>query len=230
MSNDLSLISLILDASLVVKAVMLLLLIASVASWAIIIEKSRLLKRATGAADEFEETFWSGSDVSEMYRELAESDDAHVGMAGIFESGYREFGRLREDRAISSEQIVEGSRRSMRVSQVREVERLEQNLAFLATVGSTSPYVGLFGTVWGIMTSFQALGNVQAATLALVAPGIAEALVATAMGLFAAIPAVIAFNRYADIVGRLEVRYDTFAEEFSAILQRHAAHLYRATP
>ena len=119
MSNDLSLISLILDASLVVKAVMLLLLIASVASWAIIIEKSRLLKRATGAADEFEETFWSGSDVSEMYRDLADSDEAHVGMAGIFESGYREFGRLREDRAISSEQIVEGSRRSMRVSQVR---------------------------------------------------------------------------------------------------------------
>lgn len=230
MTNDLSLISLILDASLVVKAVLLMLLIASVASWAIIIEKSRLLKRSTGAADEFEESFWSGSDVSELYRELAESEENQVGMAGIFESGYREFGRLRSDRAINADQIVEGSRRSMRVSQVREVERLEQNLAFLATVGSTSPYVGLFGTVWGIMTSFQALGNVQAATLALVAPGIAEALVATAMGLFAAIPAVIAFNRYADIVGRLEVRYDTFAEEFSAILQRHALHLSRVTP
>ena len=230
MTNDLSLISLILDASLVVKAVMLMLLIASVASWAIIIEKSRLLKRATGAADEFEESFWSGSDVSGLYRDLADAEEAQVGMAGIFESGYREFGRLRADRAINADQIVEGSRRSMRVSQVREVERLEQNLAFLATVGSTSPYVGLFGTVWGIMTSFQALGNVQAATLALVAPGIAEALVATAMGLFAAIPAVIAFNRYADIVGRLEVRYDTFAEEFSAILQRHALHLSRGTP
>ena len=230
MNNDLSLISLILEASLVVQAVLLLLLIVSVASWAIIIEKSRLLKRATGAADEFEEAFWSGGDVSEIYQELRESEESRVGMAGIFESGYREFGRLREDRAINADQIVEGSRRFMRVSQVREVERLEQNLAFLATVGSTSPYVGLFGTVWGIMSSFQALGNVQAATLALVAPGIAEALVATAMGLFAAIPAVIAFNRYADIVGRLEVRYDTFAEEFSAILQRHALHLARGTP
>ena len=230
MNNDLSLISLILEASLVVQAVLLMLLIVSVASWAIIIEKSRLLKRATGAADEFEEAFWSGGDVSEIYQELRESEESRVGMAGIFESGYREFGRLREDRAINADQIVEGSRRFMRVSQVREVERLEQNLAFLATVGSTSPYVGLFGTVWGIMSSFQALGNVQAATLALVAPGIAEALVATAMGLFAAIPAVIAFNRYADIVGRLEVRYDTFAEEFSAILQRHALHLARGTP
>ena len=230
MNNDLSLISLILEASLVVQAVLLLLLIVSVASWAIIIEKSRLLKRATGAADEFEEAFWSGGDVSEIYQELRESEESRVGMAGIFESGYREFGRLREDRAINADQIVEGSRRFMRVSPVREVERLEQNLSFLATVGSTSPYVGLFGPVWGIMSSFQALGNVQAATLALVAPGIAEALVATAMGLFAAIPAVIAFNRYADIVGRLEVRYDTFAEEFSAILQRHALHLARGTP
>ena len=223
MNNDLSLLSLILDASLVVKAVMLLLLIASVASWAIIIEKSRLLKQAVGAADEFEASFWSGGDVSEMYREITQDERSQMGMAGIFESGYREFGRLRQQAAINAEQVVEGSRRSMRVSQLREVDRLEQNLAFLATVGSTSPYVGLFGTVWGIMTSFQALGNVQSATIALVAPGIAEALVATAMGLFAAIPAVIAFNRYADKVGRLEVRYDTFMEEFSAILQRHAA-------
>ena len=223
MNNDLSLLSLILDASLVVKAVMLLLLIASVASWAIIIEKSRLLKQAMGAADEFEASFWSGGDVSEMYREITQDERPQMGMAGIFESGYQEFGRLRQQAAINAEQVVEGSRRSMRVSQLREVDRLEQNLAFLATVGSTSPYVGLFGTVWGIMTSFQALGNVQSATIALVAPGIAEALVATAMGLFAAIPAVIAFNRYADKVGRLEVRYDTFMEEFSAILQRHAA-------
>ena len=144
-------------------------------------------------------------------------------MAGIFESGFREFGKLNEQTAINAEQIVEGSRRSMRVSQMREVDRLEQHLAFLATVGSTSPYVGLFGTVWGIMNSFQSLGNMQSATLALVAPGIAEALIATAMGLFAAIPAVIAFNRYADKVGRLEVRYDTFMEEFSSILQRQAA-------
>ena len=230
MNSDLSIISLVLEASLVVKTVLLLLLLASVASWAIIIEKSRLLKQARGAADEFEESFWSGGDVSAMYREISKDEASRLGMAGIFESGYREFGRLSEQRAINAEQIVEGSRRSMRVSQVRELDRLENNLAFLATVGSTSPYVGLFGTVWGIMSSFQALGNVQSATLALVAPGIAEALVATAMGLFAAIPAVIAFNRYADIVGRLEIRYDTFAEEFSAILQRHAASLNGGQP
>ena len=230
MNSDLSFVSLILDASLVVKAVMLLLLLASIASWAVIIEKSRLLRQVTGAADAFEATFWSGGDVSKMYREITQDEESKLGMAGIFESGFREFGRLKQQGAINAEQIVEGSRRSMRVSQLREVDRLEQNLAFLATVGSTSPYVGLFGTVWGIMTSFQALGNVQSATLALVAPGIAEALVATAMGLFAAIPAVIAFNRYADVVGRLEVRYDTFMEEFSAILQRHASALHGAQP
>ena len=223
MNADLSLMSLILDASLVVKAVMLLLLVVSVASWAVIIAKSRLLKQATGAADEFEATFWSGGDLGTMYTNIVRGDAADLGMAGIFESGFREFGRLRQQNLINAEQIVEGSRRSMRVSQLRELDRLEHHLAFLATVGSTSPYIGLFGTVWGIMNSFQSLGNVQSATLALVAPGIAEALVATAMGLFAAIPAVIAFNRYADQVGRLEVRYDTFMEEFTAILQRQAA-------
>ena len=223
MNADLSLMSLILDASIVVKAVMLLLLVASIASWAVIIAKSRLLKQATGAADEFEATFWSGGDLGTMYTNIVRGDAVDLGMAGIFESGFREFGRLRQQNLINAEQVVEGSRRSMRVSQLRELDRLEHHLAFLATVGSTSPYVGLFGTVWGIMNSFQSLGNVQSATLALVAPGIAEALVATAMGLFAAIPAVIAFNRYADQVGRLEVRYDTFMEEFTAILQRQAA-------
>ena len=154
---------------------------------------------------------------------FARGDDARLGMAGIFESGFREFGRSKKQRGLTRDQMLEGARRSMRVSQLREVDRLEDNLAFLATVGSTSPYVGLFGTVWGIMNTFSALGNLQSATLALVAPGIAEALIATAMGLFAAIPAVIFFNRYADKVGRLEVRFDTFMEEFSAILQRHAA-------
>jgi biopolymer transport protein TolQ len=143
-------------------------------------------------------------------------------MAGVFEAGFRDFRRLKSQGGLTPEQLVEGSRRAMRVSQLREVDRLEQSLAFLATVGSTSPYVGLFGTVWGIMNSFQSLGNAQSATLAMVAPGIAEALIATAMGLFAAIPAVIAFNRFADQVGRMEVRYDTFMEEFSSILQRHA--------
>ena len=223
MNTDLSLLTLIMDASVLVKAVMLLLLGASIASWAVIVEKSRLLKQATNAADDFEATFWSGGDLSTMYTDISNSDENQIGMAGVFEHGFREFGRLKDQSIINAEQIIEGSRRSMRVSQLREVDRLENHLAFLATVGSTSPYVGLFGTVWGIMNSFQSLGNVQSATLALVAPGIAEALIATAMGLFAAIPAVIAFNRYAGQIGRLEVRYDIFMEEFSAILQRQVA-------
>ena len=223
MNVDLSLLSLILNASLVVQLVLLLLLFTSIASWAVIIEKSRMLKKSVAAADDFESRFWSGGSMAAMYRDIAAGSDPRLGMAGIFESGFSEFGRLKKQRGLSGGQILEGARRSMRVSQLREVDRLEDNLAFLATVGSTSPYVGLFGTVWGIMNSFQALANVQSATLALVAPGIAEALIATAMGLFAAIPAVIAFNRYADKLGRLEVRFDTFTEEFSSILQRHAA-------
>jgi biopolymer transport protein TolQ len=143
-------------------------------------------------------------------------------MASIFESGFREFNRGMQQDDVQPDKLVEECRRAMRVAMMREVDRLEQGLATLATIGSTSPYVGLFGTVWGIMNSFRALGNVQSATLAMVAPGIAEALVATAMGLFAAIPAVVAYNRYADKVGRLEVRYDGFVEEFSSILQRHS--------
>jgi biopolymer transport protein TolQ len=222
MNAELSLISLVLEASLVVKLVMLALLLASIASWAVIIEKRKLLRQARGAADDFEASFWSGVDLGAMYKDVARSDKAPLGMAGIFEAGFREFGRLKQQVGLTSDQVIEGARRSMHVSQMREVDRLEHNLAFLATVGSTSPYVGLFGTVWGIMSSFTALGNVQSATLAMVAPGIAEALIATAMGLFAAIPAVIAFNRYADQVGRLEVRYDSFMEELSAILQRYA--------
>ncbi len=144
-------------------------------------------------------------------------------MEGIFEAGFGEFTRLRTQAGLTPLQILEGVRRAMRVGQLREIDRLEESLATLATVGSTSPYVGLFGTVWGIMGAFQGLGNVQQATLAMVAPGIAEALIATAMGLFAAIPAVVAYNRYADKVNRLELRYDTFTEEFSTLLQRHAA-------
>ena len=143
-------------------------------------------------------------------------------MASIFESGFREFARMRQQGGFPSAQLLEGARRAMRVAQLKEIDRLEHSLAMLATVGSTSPYVGLFGTVWGIMNAFHGLGNVQQATLAMVAPGIAEALIATAMGLFAAIPAVIAYNRYADQVSRLELRYDAFIEEFSTILQRHA--------
>jgi len=222
MQHDLSILRLVLDASLVVQLVMGLLLLASVASWAVIIQKNRVLGAARSQADGFEKEFWSGGDLNGLYRRISARENASMGMAGIFEAGFREFSRLRKQEDLQPSQIVEGARRAMLVSQMREADRLEQNLAFLATVGSTSPYVGLFGTVWGIMNAFIALGNVQQATLAMVAPGIAEALIATAMGLFAAIPAVIAYNRYADTVTRLESRYDTFMEEFSTILQRHA--------
>ena len=219
---DLSYVQLILRASLVVQLVMILLLLASIASWAIIFQKRKLLNTAHGAADAFESKFWSGGDLTAMFKRISAQPGVAGGMDGIFESGFREFSRLRKQAGLDRAQIIEGARRAMRVSQLREMDRLEHNLATLATVGSTSPYVGLFGTVWGIMRAFIGLGNVQHATLAMVAPGIAEALIATAMGLFAAIPAVIAYNRYADKVGRLEVRYDTFMEEFSTILQRYA--------
>jgi biopolymer transport protein TolQ len=222
MQSDMSFVHLVGDASLVVQLVLLVLLLASVASWAVIIQKRRLLREAKLTADNFEKEFWSGGDLTGLYRRVTGRSEPASGMAGIFEAGFREFSRLRTQDDLQASQIVEGSRRAMLVSQMRESDRLEQNLAMLATVGSTSPYVGLFGTVWGIMNSFIALGNVQQATLAMVAPGIAEALIATAMGLFAAIPAVIAYNRYADAVGRLESRNDTFMEEFSTILQRHA--------
>jgi biopolymer transport protein TolQ len=217
-----SFMGLVLQASVIVQTVMLLLLLASVASWAIILRKRTMLKDAVASSDEFESSFWSGGDLTGIYREITGRDETPSSMAGIFEAGFREFKRLTLQPGIGPDRVLEGARRAMRVAQLRETDRLEEHLATLATIGSTSPYVGLFGTVWGIMNSFRGLGNVQAATLAMVAPGIAEALIATAMGLFAAIPAVIAYNRYADQVGRLEVRYDTFAEEFQTILQRHA--------
>jgi biopolymer transport protein TolQ len=223
MNTDLSVLQLILDASPVVQAVLLLLLIASIVSWAVIIDKRRLLKQAVKAAGEFEASFWSGGDLTTLYRDIARAESTPLGMAGIFEAGFREFGRLKQEAGLGSEQLIEGARRAMRVSQLREVDRLENNLALLATVSNTSPYIGLFGTVWGIMSAFYGLGTVQSATIAIVAQPISEALIATAMGLFAAIPAGIAFNRYADQVTRLEVRYDTFMEELSAIFQRSAA-------
>ncbi len=222
MTTDMSFLSMILQASVIVQAVMLLLLIASISSWAIIFRKHTMLKAARRNSDAFESRFWSGGDLTAIYSEITGTDESPSSMAGIFESGFREFRRLNKQPGIGPDLVLEGARRSMRVAQLRETDRLEEHLATLATIGSTSPYVGLFGTVWGIMNSFRGLANVQSATLAMVAPGISEALVATAMGLFAAIPAVIAYNRYADQVGRLEVRYDTFAEEFSTILQRYA--------
>ncbi|MGI9292255.1 MAG: protein TolQ [Gammaproteobacteria bacterium] len=222
MTGDMSFIGLVLQAGVIVQFVMLLLLLASVASWAIIVRKRTLLNQAKVNSDSFESSFWSGGDLTGIYREITATGEAPADMAGIFEAGFREFRKLSQQASIDPDRMLESSRRAMRVAQLRETDRLEEHLATLATIGSTSPYVGLFGTVWGIMNSFQALSNVEAATLAMVAPGIAEALIATAMGLFAAIPAVVAYNRYADKVSRLELRYDTFAEEFQTILQRYA--------
>jgi len=221
MVGDLSILRLIMQAGPVVKLVMAMLLLASVMSWAIIFEKRMLVRRARIAADRFENSFWSGGDLSALFRSIEARGHA-TGMEGIFEAGFREFARLRQQHDAGAELLLEGARRAMHVAQLKEIDRLELGLATLATVGSTSPYVGLFGTVWGIMSAFTSLGSVQQATLAAVAPGIAEALVATAFGLFAAIPAVIAYNRYADQISRLEMRCDAFMEEFSTILQRHA--------
>ena len=218
MGNDLSIWTLVLDASVIVQAVMVLLLGASVASWAVIFKKGRIIANSRRQADQFETAFWSGGDLAALYRRIKRKVPSPV---------RPEVSRLRQ-LGTPTDLLLEGARRAMRVAQMREMDRLERNLAMLATVGSTSPYVGLFGTVWGIMSAFHNLGNVQQATLAAVAPGIAEALIATAIGLFAAIPAVVAYNRFADQVTRLELRFDTFVEEFSTILQRHGPS--RAAP
>jgi biopolymer transport protein TolQ len=191
-------------------------------SWTLIFRKSALLKRANKQADDFEDRFWSGGELNALYTQIGRRQPAS-GMELIFQAGFREFVRLRQKSGMNPTAIIDGAQRAMRVALAREVDRLETYLTFLATVGSTSPYVGLFGTVWGIMNAFRALGNVQQATLSMVAPGIVEALIATAMGLFAAIPAVVAYNRYASDVERLISRYDTFMEEFSTVLQ-HQAH------
>lgn len=222
MTADLSILELVLNASILVQLVMLLLLVASLMSWTMIFRKHATLKRARSTADEFEDQFWSGQDLVSMFNRINANAYEATGMERIFHSGFKEFARLRGQPGIEAAAILDGSERAMRIALSREVDLLELHLSFLATVGSTSPYVGLFGTVWGIMNSFRALGNVSQATLALVAPGIAEALIATAMGLFAAIPAVIAYNRYANDVERLHNRYDTFIEEFAAILRRQA--------
>ncbi|MGE0188925.1 MAG: protein TolQ [Steroidobacteraceae bacterium] len=220
--NDLSVLHLILDASIIVQLVMALLLTASVMSWMIILRKRAELRQTRADADKFEDDFWSGGDLTALYRKLEVNRGKAMGVASIFESGFREFGRMRQHGAIGADQVIEGSRRAMRAALLKETDRLEKSLSMLATIGSTSPYVGLFGTVWGIMSVFYSLGGTAQVTLAQVGPGISEALIATAMGLFAAIPAVVFYNRYADQVSRLELRYDTFVEELSTILQRSA--------
>ena len=219
-SQDLSLLHLILNASLPVQIVMLLLLGASLMSWWYIFIKMFALKRALRVTDRFEHEFWGGGDIHAMYERVAAGREEASEMERIFEAGFREFMKLRQQAGLSLNVIIDGTRRAMRASYQRELDALESHLAFLATVGSVSPYVGLFGTVWGIMLAFQGLATVAQATLAQVAPGIAEALIATAMGLFAAIPAVVGYNRYTHDIDRLANRMESFMEEFSNILQR----------
>lgn len=225
MQNELQIWQLVLEASWLVQGVMAILLLASVASWVIIFRKRQILAKAEKEAVVFEERFWSGTDLTQLHESITGAHRLTSGMERIFDSGFAEFLRMREQGRMSPSAMVEGAQRSMRIALTRETEELEHHLNFLATVGSTSPYIGLFGTVWGIMTSFHQLGNVNQATIAMVAPGISEALIATAMGLFAAIPAVIGYNRFLNQVNRLEVRYDNFKEEFSSILQRQAHKL-----
>lgn len=216
-----SFLQLALNASPVVQAVMVILVIASVMSWALILGKSLQLRKARRLAEDFEQDFWGSSDISGTYSQLTMRRGTLSGLERIFEAGFSEFGRLRR-KTDNDEIIMDGSGRAMRIAVARESDIVDQHLPFLATVGSISPYIGLFGTVWGIMNSFTALGNVQQATLAMVAPGIAEALIATAIGLFAAIPAVIFYNRFATDTDRLINRYENFSDEFSTVLQRQA--------
>ncbi len=219
LSNDPSILHLVANASIPVQLVILSLLIASVMSWYMIDRKRSTFKRCSNVADEFENQFWSGGDLRKIYYEWSKEREPE-GIVNVFLAGFREFNRLAQKQKDHSD-MVEGIHRSMRVALSREIVDLESHLSFLATVGSTSPYVGLFGTVWGIMNSFQSLGGMQTVTIATVAPGIAEALIATAMGLFAAIPAVIAYNKFANTAERLTGRYEVFMEEFLSIVSRH---------
>ncbi|MBE7216397.1 protein TolQ [Shewanella benthica] len=222
MEADISIIGLFLQASILVKFVMLTLLGLSVMSWAVIIQRHRLISAAKKNALKFEDKFWSGVDLNKLYKELSVRQDSNSGLETLFHAGFKEYARLSKLNSKVPGAVMDGSYRAMRVSLSREMEKLETHLPLLATIGSTSPYIGLFGTVWGIMNSFIAIGAVQNATLAMVAPGIAEALIATAMGLFAAIPAVIAYNRFTTLVDSVEMSYANFMEEFSSILHRQA--------
>lgn len=221
MNQDFSIISLIMNASFVVKLVMAGLLLTSLASWTVIFGKLFGLRKVRGANEEFERDFWTGRNLNDLYSDAAQRTGG-APMERIFASGMREFLKLRERRVVDPSALLDGARRAMRASLQRELDAVESNLSFLATVASVSPYVGLFGTVWGIMHAFVGLSNLQQVSLSTVAPGIAEALVATAIGLFAAIPAVIAYNRFSRDIDRIAIQMDTFTEEFSNILQRNA--------
>jgi biopolymer transport protein TolQ len=220
MNSGLNIFKLLADASLPVQLVMAVLLLFSFMSWVIIIRKYSQMKAAMENAESFEERFWSGADLAQLFREVSNNGNDNGGMENIFESGFREFVRQRQRRVSDVRTVIEGSERAMRVAGTKEIGALERNLEFLANVGSISPYVGLFGTVWGIMGAFQGLGEMKDVTIAVVAPHISEALIATAMGLFAAIPAVWAYNRYANKVERVASHYEVFQEEFSSVLQR----------
>lgn len=217
---DFSVLSMLTNASFIVQLVLLLLLLASFMSWWFIFQRLFILRAAKRQADEFEKEFWSGVDLGQLFLRLTSGRVVPCGMEKIFEAGFREYTKLKKQSGMDISSVMDGTRRAMRAAYQREMDALERSLAFLATVGSVSPYIGLFGTVWGIMNSFRGLANVGQATLAHVAPGIAEALIATAMGLFAAIPAVIAYNRFTHNIDRLATRYESFMEEFSNILQR----------
>ncbi|HET6554634.1 MAG TPA: protein TolQ [Dyella sp.] len=220
MNSGVNIFKLVAEASILVQFVMLALLVLSFLSWVIIIRKVSQLKAAMEEAESFEERFWSGADLAQLFREVSNRGAANGGMETVFESGFREFVRQRQRKTHDMRIVIEGSERAMRVAGTREIGRLERNLEFLANVGSISPYVGLFGTVIGIMGAFQGLGEMKDVTIAVVAPHISEALIATAMGLFAAIPAVWAYNRFANKVERVASRYEVFQEEFSSVLQR----------
>ncbi|QGX41084.1 protein TolQ [Permianibacter aggregans] len=222
MTHDMSFIGLFLNASLFVQLIMVFLLFLSVASWTIIIQRQRVLGKARQEMEQFEEKFWSGVDLNKLYTDLSSRNKENAGLELFFTTGFREFARLRAQTSTSPQAVMDGTHRAMKVAHSREVDKLEHHLSWLATIGSTSPYIGLLGTVWGIMNSFIALGSVKQATLSMVAPGIAEALIATAIGLFAAIPAVIFYNRFNHIVQKLETHYENFIDEFSGILHRKA--------
>lgn len=222
MNFDTSFIGYFMNAGLIVKGVMLTLASASIFSWAYILQRTNYYGEVKKATGRFEKAFWSGEDLSRLYAQASNDRYGKEGVEAIFHAGFKEFIRFRKQAGSTLDAIMDNTRRAMRVAQMREQDKLEKHLPFLAIVGSTSPYVGLFGTVWGIMTSFTALANVEQATIAMVAPGIAEALVATALGLFAAIPAVIAYNRFVTDIGRLSGRFDAFQEEFTNILIRQS--------
>ena len=219
--SELPILELITNASLLVQLVMLILVLASLSSCVVMLRKRRTLRLSRKAADVFEERFWSGADLSKLYHGISRGDKARVGIERIFEAGYEEYLRLRQERRVSTDNILPGVQRAMRVALTRETERLEQHLNFLATVGSTSPYIGLFGTVWGIMNSFMSIGAQKSASLDVVAPGIAEALIATAIGLVAAIPAVMAYNFFVRRIQVLESELAAFNKDYLNIVRRH---------